>query len=93
MEVGHARKVFLDGFLKNRVGFQPEIPLVPLGELYGTRLESWLRSHGVELRLTTGVQSTQYDETGAVSGVLLRSGQSLAADFVLIAVPFDRVAA
>ena len=91
MEVGHARKVFLDGFLRNRVGFQPEIPLVPLGELYGTRLESWLRSHGVELRLTTGVQSTQYDETGAVSGVLLRSGQSLAADFVLIAVPFDRV--
>ena len=43
MDVGHARKVFLDGFLRNRAGFQPEIPLVPLGELYGTRLESWLR--------------------------------------------------
>ena len=36
MDVGHARKVFLDGFLRNRTGFQPEIPLVPLGELYGT---------------------------------------------------------
>ena len=43
MDVGHARKVFLDGFLRNRDGFQMEIPLVPLGELYGTRLEAWLR--------------------------------------------------
>ena len=39
MDVGHARKVFLDGFLRNRTGFQLELPLVPLGELYGTRLE------------------------------------------------------
>ena len=46
MDVGYARKVFLDGFLRNRDGFQLEIPLVPLGELYGTRLESWLRESG-----------------------------------------------
>ena len=39
MDVGHARKVFLDGFLRNRSGFQLELPLVPLGELYGRRLE------------------------------------------------------
>ena len=57
MDVGHARKVFLDGFLRNRTGFQPEIPLVPLGELYGTRLESWLRDHDVTVRLTTGVSA------------------------------------
>jgi squalene-associated FAD-dependent desaturase len=91
MDVGHARKVFLDGFLRNRTGFQPELPLVPLGELYGTRLESWLRDHDVHVRLTTGVRSIEHDETGAISGVLLRSGESLASDFVLIAVPFDRV--
>ena len=58
MDVGHARKVFLDGFLRNRTGFQPEIPLVPLGELYGTRLESWLRDHDVAVRLTTGVSAS-----------------------------------
>ena len=39
MDVGHARKVFLDGFLRNRTGFQPEYP-VPLGELYGAGLEA-----------------------------------------------------
>ena len=42
MDVGHARKVFLDGFLRNRSGFQLELPLVPLGELYGRGWRSWL---------------------------------------------------
>ncbi len=51
MDVGHARKVFLDGFLRNRTGFQIELPLVPLGELYGTRLERWLGDHEVAIRL------------------------------------------
>ena len=91
MDVGHARKVFLDGFLRNRTGFQPEIPLVPLGELYGTRLASWLRDHDVAVRLTTGVSAIELDDDGAVSGVVLRSGEEIAADFVVLAVPFDRV--
>ena len=65
MDVGHARKVFLDGFLRNREGFQMEIPLVPLGELYGTRLETWLAAHGVAVRLTTGVRSVDADDDGA----------------------------
>jgi squalene-associated FAD-dependent desaturase len=91
MDVGHARKVFLDGFLRNRTGFQPELPLVPLGELYGTRLEGWLRAHDVAVRLRTGARAIETDEDGAICGVLLRSGESLAADFVVLAVPFDRV--
>ena len=43
MDVGHARKVFLDGFLRNRTGFQMDLPTVPLGELYGTSLEALAR--------------------------------------------------
>ena len=91
MDLGHARKVFLDGFLRNRTGFQLELPLVPLGELYGTRLESWLHAHDVSVRLTTGVRSIQPDDDGAIRGVTLRSGESIAADFVVVTVPFDRV--
>jgi squalene-associated FAD-dependent desaturase len=91
MDVGHARKVFLDGFLSNREGYQMEIPLVPLGELYGTRLEGWLGEHDVTVRLTTGVRSVDCDDEGSVSGVTLRSGETIAADFVILAVPFDRV--
>ena len=53
MDVGHARKVFVDGFLSTRTGFEMELPLVPLGDLYGSRLETWLRDHAVDVRLTT----------------------------------------
>ncbi len=91
MDVGHARKVFVEGFLRDREGYKMELPLVPLGELYGTRLERWLADNGVKVRLTTGVRSVDLDGEGAVSGVTLRSGESVAADFVVLAVPFDRV--
>jgi squalene-associated FAD-dependent desaturase len=91
MDVGHARKVFLDGFLRNRDGFRMEIPLVPLGELYGTRLDAWLRERDVDVRLTTGVRSIDLDDDGGLGGVTLRSGETISADFVILAVPFDRV--
>jgi squalene-associated FAD-dependent desaturase len=91
MDVGHARKVFLDGFLRNRSGFQLELPLVPLGELYGRRLENWLRIHEVSVRLTTGVRSIEPDEDGAIGGAVLRSGERIPADFAVLTVPFDRV--
>ena len=93
MDVGHARKVFFDGFLRNRQGFRMEVPLVPLGELYGTRLEKWLEGQGVSVRLGTGVRSVGVDDDGGVVGVNLRSGETIAADFVALAVPFDRVSA
>jgi uncharacterized protein with NAD-binding domain and iron-sulfur cluster len=91
MDVGHARKVFVDGFLSTRTGFEMELPLVALGELYGSRLQAWLREQGVDVRLTTGVRSIDLDEEGALRGVTLRSGEPLGADFVVLAVPFDRV--
>ncbi len=91
MDVGHARKVFLDGFLRHRDGYQMEVPLAPLGEIYGTRLERRLAGQGVEVRLTTGVRSVEVDPDGHLTGLRLRSGESIAADFVVLAVPFDRV--
>jgi len=92
MDLGHARKVFADGFLRNRRGYRMELPLVPLGDLYGRRLEDWLAGRGVEVRLTTGVRSVEADAEGAVASVTPRSGEILRADFVVLAVPFDRVA-
>ncbi len=92
MDAGHARKVFVDGFLRNRDGYRMEIPLAPLGEIYGTRLERWLAENGVEVRLTTGVKSVELDDEGHLKGLKLRSGEDVAADFVVLAAPFDRVA-
>jgi squalene-associated FAD-dependent desaturase len=90
MDVGHARKVFIDGFLRNRNGYVMEVPLVPLGDLYGARLERWLQANGVEVRLTDGAQTLDGADQ-AVTGVTLRSGATLPADFAVLAVPFDRV--
>jgi squalene-associated FAD-dependent desaturase len=91
MDFGHARKVFVDGFLRNRRGFQVEIPTVPLGDLYGSQLEAWLAENHVDVRLTTGVRSIDADDTGIIRGVTLRSGEPVAADRIILAVPFDRV--
>ncbi len=92
MDLGHARKVFLDGFLRSREAPELEIPTVPLGELYGRPLETWLEANGVEVRLTTGARRVELDEDGGLAGIGLRSGESVAADFVVVATPFDRVA-
>ena len=90
MDVGHARKVFVDGFLSTRTGFQMELPLVPLGELYGGRLENWLRKSGVDVQLTSGIRMVDLDDDASMRGVVLRTGQRIVADFVILAVSFDR---
>jgi len=92
MDAGHARRVFVEGFLQNRSGFQMELPTAPLGELYGARLESWLDEHGVEVRLTTGVRSVDCGDDATLVGVTLRDGERIPADFVVLAVSYDRVA-
>src|SRR5262249_34953229 len=38
----YARKVFVEGFLRHRRGFEVELPSVPLGRLYGAELQEWL---------------------------------------------------
>jgi squalene-associated FAD-dependent desaturase len=86
----YARKVFVDAFLGHPGGFVVEVPTVPLGRLYGDELQDWLRRHGVELRLGTGVEQILLQDGRAV-GALLRPGKRLEADWVVSAVPFDRL--
>jgi uncharacterized protein with NAD-binding domain and iron-sulfur cluster len=68
-----------------------ELPIAPLGEIYGARLETWLRRHEVEVRLTTGVRSVDCGDDGALQGVTLRNGEFIPANFAVLAVSFDRV--
>jgi squalene-associated FAD-dependent desaturase len=89
--VGHARKVIIDGFLRNRDAFAMEVPTVPLGELYGSRLETWLKISGVDVRMSGGARSVELDAEGAVTGITLRTGELVPGDFVVLAVPFERV--
>lgn len=91
MDFDHARQVFIEGFLRDKTGHRMELPLAPLGDLYGVRLERYLASKGVDVRLKTGVRVLDVDDEGAIRGVTLRDGQTVPADIVVLAVPFDRV--
>jgi squalene-associated FAD-dependent desaturase len=103
----YARKVFIDGFLRHRDGFVVHVPTVPLGRLYGDELRDWLTRHHVEVRDNAGVKclavapeaserSSRSFQTErplhTVHHLLLRDGSTVAADWYVLAVPFDRVA-
>jgi squalene-associated FAD-dependent desaturase len=86
----YARKVFVDGFMRHRRGFEVELPTVPLGRLYGEELENWMRRHRVELRLNAGVRSIELAH-GRVNTLTLRSGEELHSEWIISAAPFDRL--
>ncbi|HUY35411.1 MAG TPA: hydroxysqualene dehydroxylase HpnE [Pirellulales bacterium] len=85
-----ARKVFVDGFLSARSAYELEVPLVPLGELYGKRLEAWLAEHGVAVRLGAAVERVEGD-SARVTAVVLADGARRETDAVVVAVPWRRV--
>jgi squalene-associated FAD-dependent desaturase len=86
----YARKVFVDGFLGHRRGFEVELPCVPLGRLYGEELQGWLRRHDVRLRLGCGVSRLRTADR-RIDGLELRTGETVYADHYVAAVPFDRL--
>lgn len=87
----YARKVFRDGFVRHRDGFTVHVPSVPLGRFYGAELRAWLDRRGVELRENAGVKQLAVAAAG-VQRAEMRDGSALAADWYVLAVPFDRVA-
>lgn len=88
IDVGYARKVFVDGFLANREGWKVIVPKQPLDEIYGP-VRSWLESRGAEVRISAGVERVEFDGDRAVATVL-RNGERLPADDFVVAVPWDR---
>jgi squalene-associated FAD-dependent desaturase len=86
IDVASARKVFVDAFLANRDGWLVQIPTVPLDQLYGERLQNWFAAHGTAVRLQAGVERLTI-ENGCATGAVLRSGEFVPADHVILAVP------
>jgi squalene-associated FAD-dependent desaturase len=86
----YARKVFVDGFLRRRKGFNLVLPTVPLARLYGEELQRWLADHDVALNLNHGVRRILSDGD-RVRGIESRDGGVLEADRYVLAVPFDRL--
>jgi len=90
IDVGHARKVFVDSFLRNHAGWEVWIPTVPLSDLYGDRLIQGLQRAGVKSRLQSGTSHVLL-ESGRAAGVELRSGEQIRAEHVILAVPHHLV--
>lgn len=86
----YARKVFVDGFLRRRKGFNLVLPTVPLARLYGDELQRRLADNGVELRLNHGVRRLLADGD-RLRGLESRDGGVVEADWYVAAVPFDRL--
>jgi squalene-associated FAD-dependent desaturase len=97
----YARKVFLDGFLTHRRGFEVEVPTVPLGRLYGEELQGWLARQPVRVVLQCAATALHVED-GRVEVVELRRPLAnphphgpdpikLRAEWFVVAVPFDRL--
>jgi len=82
--VRYARKVFVDGFLAARDAYMIHVPSVPLGKLYGEKLELWLTARGGKVRKSSPVAGIDADD-GSVT-IRLSGGVVENFDAVVIAV-------
>lgn len=86
----YARKVFLDGFLGQARGFEIDLPRVPLGRLYGEELLGWLARHQVAIHCQRSVKHMRITNN-LVAEVETRQGEEYHADWIVAALPFDRL--
>ncbi|WP_020474073.1 hydroxysqualene dehydroxylase HpnE [Zavarzinella formosa] len=87
----YARKVFVDAFLRDRRGFEVQVPTVPLGRLYGEELSAWFAKNGVSVEFNARVTGSTV-EGNRLTGVTLRDGSLRVADDYVSAVPWNRLA-
>lgn len=96
IDVLHARKVFVDGFMTDCDAWQVHLPTVPLSALYD-HIQQALQSFGVEFRLGARVlevcDSTCTSSEGAPQrSMRLHGGETLSARHIILAVPCWQVA-
>ncbi len=85
-------KVFREGFLSTRTGYQFGVPTVPLSTLYSEPAIEAIRSLGGRVRTKTAVKSILFDSTNCrATGVLLQNGESISANWVVSALQCDQI--
>ncbi len=83
-----ARKVFVEGFLSQRRGYELWIPRQPLTEILQNKVLPWLRQRGVETHFGTTVTQVEQNEAGFT---VTANREPRSFDRVIIAVPWTRV--
>lgn len=90
MAVSEAKKVFVDGFLRNRHSYEVDLPILPLGELYDGRVADSLRRSGVSIELGARIRRL-VGTAGGVEQLELWDGRPRRFDYYLSAVPWHRI--
>ncbi len=90
-----ARKVFVDGFMAASEAYEVQVPQVPLGELFGRRVENWLTEAGVQVVLGAAVEQVEgaTPHEGAApraTAVRLAGGERQEFDAIVVALPWRR---
>lgn len=86
IDAAYARKVLLDGFARNRSGWEVLIPTVSLTDLYDRFAANWLTSHGVSIERSSGVESIHY-EGERVTHLTTRARETIEVQELIAAVP------
>jgi squalene-associated FAD-dependent desaturase len=86
-----ARKVFVDGFMASSQAADIFVPRVPLDELYDRYVGRWLCEHGALVERETSVTAV-VEADSRIRGVESEGGTAVDADYVILAVPWSRVA-
>ena len=89
--ISAVRKVVVDGFLAHPQAADLLVPTKPLGELFGTKLVSWLGDQGVVVHSGRTVTGIQYNDSHEVTGVCCGE-DVIPADAVVLAVPWRAAA-
>ncbi len=97
IDVGHARKVFVDGFMSDCDAWKMHLPNVPLSTLYD-HIQHALKELGVVFRMESRVTEIGESQSPASDGTLLRtlqiqSGEAIQARHIVLAVPCWQVSA
>lgn len=84
-----ARKVFVEGFLTQRRGYELWIPRRPMTEILQERVLPWLAERSFNLRLGTTVSQVEQTSSGAFTVTANREAETF--DQTIIAVPWNKV--
>ncbi len=89
-DLGMARKVFLDGFLRSAHGYELLLPTRPLGEILDGRVGSRLRQLGVGVHLAAKVEAVDI-EAGQAKALALAGGSRFSFDWLVVALPWTAI--
>lgn len=90
IDAAYARKVFVDGFLKNRTGWRVRIPKRSLDEIYSQQATQRIRELGVDIRFRERADQLVLEDD-RIAGISTKSGDTIDADHVILAVPQHQV--